>query len=149
MGYTLRAFIGRIIDLQVIVGTYNSAKIVNTGQDISIIPMTEELFDEINNFKSSKDINSFMFLTDNIEREIFKIIGTNCIGYVEADYFGGQGEQVGILWKGNQRHKVFNKTQSAINCILRHFGVISAIGKDEFDTINLGRHRETNDWLES
>ncbi len=66
MGYTLQAFIGRQIDLQIIVGTYNNAKIVPVGQNISIIPMTSELFDEINNFSISEDINSFMFLTTNI-----------------------------------------------------------------------------------
>ncbi len=147
MGYTLQAFIGRQSDLKIISAKYDNAQVVSVGQEISIIPMTEDLFDEINALSISEDINSFTFLTTNIEQEILKLIDNNSIGYIEADYFGGEGGQIGILWKDKRRLKLFDKTHNTINSILKYFGTTAHFGKDEFDTLNLGRHRETIDWL--
>lgn len=90
MGYILQAFIGRQADLQIIADKYHKAQIVTVGQNISIVPMIEDLFDEINEVTISEEVNSFMFLTTKIEQSILKIIGTRLIGYIEAEYFGGQ-----------------------------------------------------------
>lgn len=60
-----------------------------------------------------------------------------------------KGGQIAIIWKDGQRFKLFDYGQNAINSVLKYFGVTSQKEKDEFDTVNFGRHRVTNDWLTS
>src|SRR4051812_11618183 len=107
MGYILQAFIGRQEDLQLFADNYSNAKVVTVGQHISIVPMTEELFDEMNTLGISEDISTFMFLTTNVEQAILNLIGALQVGYIEAEYFGGQGGQHAILWKDGQRFQMF------------------------------------------
>ena len=38
---------------------------------------------------------------------------------------------------------------SSISQALRLIGVVTEQGMDEFDTLGLGRHRETHQWVES
>lgn len=110
--------------------------------------MTEELYDEINELAISEDVGKLTYLSKNVEEKILAIIGDNCIGYIEAEYFGGQGGQTAVFWQNRLRYKLFDFGQGVINILLKHFGVTAKIGLDEFDTINLGRHRNKEDWLE-
>jgi len=148
MAYILNAFIGKQPDLQLIASRFHNTKLVNVGKEIFIIPMTEELYDEINELKISEDVGSLTYMSKNVENKILSIIDARCIGYIEAEYFGGQGGQTAILWQNGERYRVYNFGQGVINLLLKHLGVSAEIGLDEFDTINLGRHRNTEDWLE-
>lgn len=149
MGYILHAFIGRQSDLQLIASEFHNTKLINVGKEIFIIPMTEELYDEINELIISEDVGKLTYMSKNVENKILAIIGDNCIGYIEAEYFGGQGGQTAILWQNGRRYKLFDFGKGVINFLLKHFGVIAETGLDEFDTINLGRHRNTEDWLKA
>ena len=147
MGYFLQAFIGRQNDLKPVVEKYHNAHSIYVGQDISIVPMTEDLYDEINQMNHSEDIGTFMYLTKNIETEILSLIGARKIGYIEAEYHGGQGRQTAITWTDRQRINLIENRKGAINSVLKQFGVVTDMGKDEFETLNFGRHRQTKDWL--
>jgi hypothetical protein len=83
------------------------------------------------------------------------------IAYIEAGYESGTGDQIALLW---QAHKIIlgplctswgrfgkpgNKVrieEMAINTVLRRMGLRTVSGKDEFDTIGLGRRRTTEAW---
>jgi len=119
------------------------------GKKIFIIPMTEELYDEINELMNSEDVGKLKYMSKNIENKILTIIGTSCIGYVEAEYFGGQGGQSGIIWQDGRLYQPYDFGSNAINSVLKHLGIIAQKGLDEFDTINMGRHRNNEDWLTS
>lgn len=149
MGYILHAFIGKQPDLQLIANKFHNAKLVNVGKKIFIIPMTEELYDEINELIISEDVGKLTYMSKNVEDKILTVIGNCCIGYVEAEYLGGQGGQAGILWQNGRRYKLFDFGEGAINSVLKQLGIIAEIGLDEFDTISLGRHRNKEDWLTS
>ncbi|MDF2191692.1 hypothetical protein [Paraflavitalea sp. CAU 1676] len=148
MSYILFAFIGEQPDLQVIADRYQQAKLVSVGKKIFIIPMTEELYDEMNEFIISEDIGSLTYMSSNIEVKVLAIIGNSCIGYVEAEYCG-QGGQTAIIWRDGKRDKLFPFGPGAINSVLKELGVVRDIGLDEFDSINLGRHRSNGGWLAS
>ncbi|HLD67510.1 MAG TPA: hypothetical protein VJA19_15875 [Pseudomonas sp.] len=69
------------------------------------------------------------------------------LGYIEAEYFGGAG---------NQAHSLFNLgtpageplvADDAINQALRFLGISKGEALDEFDAVGLGQQRETNEWL--
>ncbi len=79
---------------------------------------------------------------------------------VSTDYFGGCGEQSASILRTMTKsldnyyldEKSYyvvesNDSESAIDIILEKYGVIRENGKDEFDTIQLGKYRTNNDVL--
>jgi len=148
MGYYLQAFIGRKDALLKIQSSYSQAKLQELGQDLYLIPVTEELFDQINNLTTSENISSFEYLTENVESEILRRVANGTVAYIEAEYFGGKGGQIGTIWKDGARHLHLSYSQTAINKVLSFFGIVADTGKDEFDTLDFGRHRNTRDWID-
>jgi hypothetical protein len=149
MAYLLQAFICKSIDTDCLTKQFDKAIKVDIGQELSLIPMTEELFDQINELEISESIDGFTYLTETVEKKILLNIRERQFSYVEADYFGGQGGQIAITWQDRKRQNIFSYGQGRINQVLKLFGVIANKGQDEFDTLGLGLHRETNDWLET
>jgi hypothetical protein len=79
------------------------------------------------------------------------------LAYLEADYFGGTGSQSAQVWDDghvtlgplhlaeNQPHP---PTGTPISRALQRLGVDKGNHYDEFDAVGLGRHRDTDDWLD-
>lgn len=148
MGYFLQAFICKIGDADCLTNAYDKAIRVNMGQGIALIPMTEDLFDQINDCKVSGDIGRFMYLTENIENNILSAIGDRQFSYVEVEYHGGQGGQEAIIWQDRNRFQLLPFDHGRINHVLKYFGVVADEGEDEFTTLGFGRHRYTQNWIE-
>ncbi len=68
------------------------------------------------------------------------------VAYIEADFFGGGGTQAATVWDAQRVVLGPLVEDNAINQALRKIGVQSGI-RDEFDTLDLGRCRFTDDWL--
>ena len=68
--------------------------------------------------------------------------------YVEAEYHGGQGNQIAIIWKDKARHQLLELGENRINQVLQYFGVVANKGEDEFSTLGFGLQRHTKEWLE-
>jgi hypothetical protein len=149
MGYKLDAFIGKHLDLQPIARKYPKAKIIRLEHGIGLIPMTEELYDEINDFVKGEDIMTLTYLNSNIESRVIELVGKSMIAYAEAEYFGGIGGESALLWKDGIRLNLIPFGKGAINSILKTMGISAEEGLDEFDTVGLGKHRDTVDWLEA
>lgn len=148
MGYTLRAFIGKRENLIPILEKFSNSQNVDLNNGISMIPMTDELFDEINQMKHSSGISKFEFLTENIEQKTIKIIGNQELAYVESDFFGGEGGHIGILWRNGKREILTEFDKNSMNKILKLLGVNRTLLKDEFEIVGLGENRHTEDWIE-
>jgi hypothetical protein len=69
------------------------------------------------------------------------------VAYVEAEFFGGDGGQGAAVWRDTRLVAGPQVGPHAINEALRLLGVRAAAGLDEFDTVGLGLHRSTDDWL--
>ena len=149
MGYFLKAFICKQSDTNIFIENFDKAKKVVIGQGLSLIPMTEELFDQINNFAVSNSINNFEYLTESIEVKILQLIDNKKIAYVEAEYFGGEGGQIAIIWENSKREKFLDFGRDNINEVLKDFGAIAEKDKDEFLTLGFGLRRHTIEWLKS
>lgn len=147
MGHFLRAFIGDKENLTPIQEKYYSSKLIELSDNIFMIPMTDELFDEINQLETSSEISSFELLTKNIEKKILELIEGKKLAYVESEFFGGQGGHIGLLWENGHRTFMGDFKKSTMNEILKRLGVIRMGLKDEFETIGLDRHRYTEDWV--
>ena len=148
MGYTLKAYFGKEESLIPILEKYNESQKVNLNGEISMIPMTDELFDEINEMKQSSGISTFEFLTENIERKTIESIGNQELAYIESEFFGGQGGHIGIIWRNGKRDFLTEFDKNSMNKILKKLGVSRSLLKDEFETVGLAENRHTEDWIE-
>jgi hypothetical protein len=146
MGYYLQAFIGKKEDVDAISQKFHSATIQNLEQGISLIMLTEELFGEMTNSTPSPIVNGFEYLTNSVETNVLRIIGDASIGYVEACYFGGEGNQSGVIWQKGERIFFTVAEQDIINKVLKYFEVITKDDYDEFDTLKFGFLESTRDW---
>lgn len=63
---------------------------------------------------------------------------------IYTDYFAGVGDQ----WGGICLARGPIRSVSTINAALGMLGITAAPGLDEFDTVELGRHRSTPEYLE-
>jgi hypothetical protein len=83
--------------------------------------------------------------------------------YIVSETFGGPGTKEAIAWHGGRPLYGPSGTydieadlepgyylapgDNAVNGGLRAIGVCAADSSDEYDTVGLGRHRMTDDWL--
>jgi hypothetical protein len=148
MGYRLNAFIGQTENIETIASRYTKAKVILLTEKIVLLPMTTDLFDEINDHRFNNEIENYVFLTSDVEIEILKTINNKMISYIEVEYFGGTGLQRGIIWKNGERIFDQSGTKNVVNSILQKFGIVRSKFKDEFETAGLNRHRNTEDWLD-
>jgi hypothetical protein len=147
MGYYLQAFVCNQSDSNLLTKRFDKALAINLEQGLSLIPMTEELFDQINKSNPSPSIPDFEYLTEHVEQEALNTMGDRKFAYIEAHYFGGNGGQIAVTWKNNKRDQLLSFGQDRINQVLQDFGVTAKKGQDEFLTLGFGLRRNTKDWI--
>jgi len=145
MGHQLNAFVANKEVLKLIQEKYSNTRIVILNEDWGMIPLTEELFDEINDFVSSDEVYNAAYLTEHIEEKILGIVGKAGIAYIETDYLGGMGSQFGICWQHRKRMIMPDALSNTINEVLKLLGVQSKENRDEFTTLGLENHRNSDD----
>ncbi|WP_156152608.1 hypothetical protein [Flammeovirga sp. OC4] len=148
MGYYLKAFIGQKESLVPIRNKYSNSKLVDLSDKISMIPITDELFDEMNQMENSSEIASFEFLTEYIENKTLDLIGNKKLAYFESEFFGGQGGHIGLIWVNGKREFIGEFKKDTLNKILKKLGVIRNGNQDEFETVGLDSHRNIEDWID-
>ncbi|MDQ0112455.1 hypothetical protein J2T15_001890 [Paenibacillus harenae] len=149
MGYINRGFIFAKSNLDSSYLKYKQIHFANLKNNFVLIPLTDDLYDEINDNKGKHE-HGFHFLTDKLidfgieisKREKSKV------AYVEADYFGGTGSQQAVVWiDDNEILRTSN--DRAINQALSLLGIQRDRDKDEFETIELNKYRTVEDWIDS
>lgn len=69
------------------------------------------------------------------------------MAYIEAEFFGGDGTEAHILVEEDGEVRTAIAESDAINVALKWLGVQSGGKFDEFESVGLGRYRDTEDWL--
>ncbi|MCW3841899.1 hypothetical protein ONA70_17510 [Micromonospora yasonensis] len=155
MGYTLEALIGSAGALHAAVSQWPAAVLVPLAHDLALVPMTDELFDAVTDGTTER-VLGFWKLPGGFDRELAFWSSAGPVGYVEADFFGGVGSQRAALWVAGElalgplylgESEPFPPQGSPICQLLARLGVEHDGYRDEFETVGLGRHRETADWL--
>jgi hypothetical protein len=155
VGYTLEAVVGA--SDAVIAGAlrYPDAVVVPLHDNLSLVPITDELFDAITDRTSVRSWG-FRKLPGGFDRALASWSTVGPVGYVEADFFGGVGSQRAVLWVAAElvlgplhvgEGEPFSSVGSPISQVLARLGVERAGYRDEFEAVGLDRHRETEDWL--
>ncbi|MEU4253510.1 hypothetical protein AB0F15_39575 [Amycolatopsis sp. NPDC026612] len=155
MGYDLQAVVAAQPVLSTLVGAIEEAHIVPLGQHLSLLPMTDALFDAVTVAGGPKS-RGFWKMPAGFDRALAACSTTGPVAYLEADYFGGTGSQNAQVWDGGHgvlgplhlaENQPFPADGSPISRALRRLGVHKGHHHDEFDAVGLGRHRDTDDWL--
>ncbi|MFC8201534.1 hypothetical protein ACFUTV_40005 [Streptomyces sp. NPDC057298] len=157
MGYELQAVIAADELLRVASREIPGTRVVSLQQGLSLMPMTDEVFDAVTDGSDGGDLG-FWKLPGGFETLLAKWSSAGPIAYVEAEYFGGVGEQRAAAWAGGSlalgpldkpEKKRFSRAVSPISQALRRFGERKSLGEDEFDAVGLDRHRNNEDWISS
>jgi len=145
MGYDIQAIIGIQPVLQAHSASFASAVVAPLARGFALIPITDELLDEIG---AAGDSGRFYKFTPAVTEWLQAISASAPVAYVEADYFGGVGSQGAVVWA--HRAQILPPTHGpdAINIALRLLGVSRGTSQDEFEAIGLPRHRGTRGWLD-
>ena len=148
MGYTLQGFIGPAPVLKTLGIRFRTAKVVSLSGELALVALDDVLQDEINQ-DSNQLIEPWDIFTEKIEAAGRELSRHGIVAYVEADYFGGTGDQSCVVWEKGQELLRETRSAKAINHSLKLLGVVcSAEAVDEFDTVQLGRHRSAESWTE-
>ena len=161
MAHCLRAIIGNDEFIADFVKYWIQARQIELAQGFSLIKLTDELLDDINelvNNKSEDPYKEFCYLSSSLHKILVNKSVNAALAYIETDYFGGVGTQVAILYengivkeeplitedKWNSEKQEYFQTPDgarAINSILKKIGVVCQGQSDEFDSIKLSWHR--------
>ena len=101
------------------------------GADIPLLPLTDEGAEQ---------------MPEPIAAICRELSACGRVAYVEAEYFGGEGVQAAVLWENGLQVGGIELSHDAINRVLRALGVDAGAAHDEFEALNLGRHRKTAEW---
>jgi hypothetical protein len=155
VGYCLEAVVATELVLRGWAGSIREARIVPLGQHLSLLPLTDELFDVIS-VAGAPELDGFWKAPAGLGHALTACSVNGPVAYVEAEYFGGVGTQSAQVWDGGKvvlgllrlaEGEPDPAGGSPISQALRRLGAAKGDRFDEFDAVGLGRHRDTNDWL--
>ncbi|MFC4516422.1 MULTISPECIES: hypothetical protein [Streptomyces] len=156
MGYELQGVIAASELLRVVSREVPEARVVPLRQGLSLMPMTDEVLAAGTDGGGGGDLG-FWRLPRRFETLLVQWSFAGPIAYVEAEYFGGVGEQRAVVWAAGSLalgplgtpKKWSTRAVSPISQALRRLGVQKSLGEDEFDAVGLDRHRNNEDWISS
>jgi hypothetical protein len=155
MAYVLQAVIAGDELLRGASRDLPAARVAPLGQGLSLAPMTDELFDAV---ADGTDVDSLGFwrLPGGFDRLLAEWSAAGPVAYVEAEYFGGWGEQHAAVWACGAivlgplhlpEGQPLPPTGGPISQALRQLGVLTIATEDEFSAVGLDRHRHSEDWI--
>ncbi|MFB6849601.1 hypothetical protein ACFCXS_32740 [Streptomyces sp. NPDC056373] len=154
MSYDLRAVIAAGEALRVATRGLTAARTTSIGQGLSLLPVTDALRESVADGGRPGALG-FHGLPGAFEEILADWSTRGPVAYVEAEYFGGVGEQGAAVWDGGglvlgplrvEEGEPFAPAGSAVSQALRRLGVVRSAGQDEFSAVGLDRHRCTDAW---
>lgn len=151
MGHNIYAFIGKDCAIQKLSDSWIKARAIALKQGCSMVFLTDDLFDDFTELYGIDDelnCNELTLFTSAVYG-VMQEYSKNCmLAYIETDYFGGIGTQAGVLFENGNVIIEPTTEENIINKILNNIGIYRENGKDEFDSIGLGKYRRYSDWSE-
>lgn len=151
MGHNLSAIIGSWTATEKLAADWPCAQTIHLPQGYCLIPLTDDFFDTVTAvFGTSNEASTtdLIYLTAAIHHLLCQYALHDKLIYIETDYTGGVGTQAGVLYSNGQISTLPQSDSGIINGLLQALGVKRLPGKDEFDTLQLGRYRHTNDFVD-
>ncbi|MEU0271334.1 hypothetical protein [Streptomyces sp. NPDC006307] len=155
MGYDLQAVIAEGEVLRAASRDLPAARLATLGQGLALMPMTDALIDSVAD-AGETGVLGFWRLPGEFEKTLADWSTAGPVAYVEAEHFGGVGEQRAAVWQGGTivlgpvhvgEGRPFPPAGSAISQALRRLGAVASTGEDEFSAVGLDRHRHGEGWI--
>ncbi|MFH9068679.1 hypothetical protein [Streptomyces alboflavus] len=155
MGYVLHAVIADGALLRGAAREVAAARLAPLGQGLSLMPMTDTLFDAVTDGGPARQ-PGFRRLPGGFDALLATWSAAGPVAYVEAEYFGGVGEQLAGVWDGGTlvlgplrvgEGQGLPAAGSPISQVLRRLGAVAGADEDEFTAVGLGRHRDPEAWI--
>ena len=124
--------------------------IVQLAPEVAMVPLTEDELKQLGSLDpvcQIGDEGEFSGLTKGVIEELSRLTQYSLAAFVGALYTGGPGTQWGVIFLNGRPTAPPAISGSFINRALAKLGIRAANGMDEFDTVGLGRHRHTEDWI--
>jgi hypothetical protein len=162
VGYVLEALLAPPTIAETAAASLRGTGVVALHERIALVPITGDAAEAL----SPGDRSIISLLADRalpaaLTELLRRTSREGAIAYVEANFFGGIGQQAAVLWDHGEialgplidpEPKLFRRrrpSKGPFNQVLRRIGVSVAPGQlDEFATVGLGRYRETEDWFD-
>ncbi len=146
MGYTIQAFIAKYAVFQT-ASLHSSTMLVKLPQEYTMLLLPDAL-------RKRDEIPVLPFSDGGILRIPEGLEQLGCtrsehgrVAYVEAAFWGGEGDQASLLWEHSVVIRELRVAQDAIHQALRMLGVVKTSTYDEFDALRLGTYRSTEKWM--
>ncbi|NUN47846.1 MAG: hypothetical protein HUU15_03335 [Candidatus Brocadiae bacterium] len=138
MSYSLEAVIGGGVAVERAAAACGGGSAVALEGGLSLLPLVDRVREGIDRRFPEAG-------TGAMGHWLREVSSAGRLAYVGAEFWGGQGAQWSLV---EERGEILLSSDSidAINLALRLLGVVAEEGKDEFDTVGLGRHRRTERW---
>lgn len=153
MSYDIKAFVGKEALLIKHTLGFTHARVIPLAQEIALVPLTGPFLQEVAlKVKEipATSLHGFESLSPSLTVWAEQVSRGGTVGYIEAEFFGGMGTQWGIAWAGGTVVAgPYSEDLDAINKVLCLLGVKTTGNADEFDTVGLGRCRNTSAWVAS
>jgi hypothetical protein len=151
----LNAIVASTAVLRARVAEYRDMYVVDLAQGLGLLPVSDELRDRVSIVDG--DRMGLWLLPDGFGDVLAVWSRSGPVAYLEADYFGGTGEQRAAVWDAGRLafgpvhigvNEPFLPEGSPISQALRYLGAQHSERGNEFDAVGLLRHRYTEDWAE-
>jgi len=148
--YCLYGIVGKSRDLLHKGLEYPGACVVHLEQGIGMIPISEELLNDIERGDSSLGPTKepgFEFLSNAFLAWVRRLSKGTTLAYLEAEFISGEGTESAVVWRDGVRVLGPLQGTGAVNRALRTLGVSVPSRREEFEAVGLGRHRSPEEWL--
>ncbi|MEU9630806.1 hypothetical protein AB0D89_28935 [Streptomyces luteogriseus] len=155
MSYDLKAVIAGEEILRAATRGLCAVRLASIGQGLSLLPVTDALIEAVAD-GSGDGAPEFQGFPGGFGKALADWSADGPVAYVEAEYFGGVGEQWAAVWDAGtlvlaplhvDEGEPFPPAGSPISQALRRLGVASRAGEDEFSAVGLDRHRHSEAWI--
>jgi hypothetical protein len=148
MAHHIQVLIGSKATLDTIHSQFGGSKVIELPQNLALLPVTEELYDAIPAVGPvTPSDEGFIYLDPKIKELLLEHSAAGSLGYLETDYFGGDGDQGAILANDGEVIYGPQRGSDSINQMLRLMAVQKFDKFDEFAAVELGRYRSNRDWI--
>ncbi len=117
-----------------------------------MVPVTHALYDALVQQHipdSTEDWAGFVLSPAPLVQPLSRLSEHSIAAYVEADFFGGRGDQRCVVWRKGSIVLEPLDDPNAINKALRRLSVRHRLFRDEFEAVGLNKHRSNEEWLAS
>jgi hypothetical protein len=155
MAYEMQAVIAGIHLLAKVAADEPNMHVVALSQGLALAPMSDVLHDLLS--VTDGDRLGFWKLPGGFGATLAAWSGVGPVAYVEAEYFGGIGEQRAVVWDHGELvlgplscggTEPVPVNGSPVSQALRRLGATSSGNVDEFAAVGMRRHRHIEQWLD-